>query len=165
MTTPFFAAVDLGSNAFRLMIGHRASIGVSHVIKEVASFREPVRLSHGLHGSTLDDSSLERGWRALERFGKRLQGFEPSRVRAVATNTVRVASNATVFLAKAGVIVLSVQNLAVRNELPLQIKALGNHQVHLLAAFRCKIWRLPCRQTQPESPWTMQKGALKVCAP
>ncbi|RDJ97631.1 Ppx/GppA family phosphatase [Cupriavidus lacunae] len=101
MTTPLFAAVDLGSNAFRMMIGHRAPIGVGHVIKEVASFREPVRLSHGLRGSTLDDSSLERGWRALERFGKRLEGFEPSRVRAVATNTVRVASNATVFLAKA----------------------------------------------------------------
>jgi exopolyphosphatase/guanosine-5'-triphosphate,3'-diphosphate pyrophosphatase len=101
MTTPFYAAVDLGSNAFRMMIGQRAPTGLSPVIKEVASFREPVRLSHGLRGSELDDSSLERGWRALERFGKRLRGFEPSRVRAVATNTVRVASNATVFLAKA----------------------------------------------------------------
>jgi hypothetical protein len=60
MTTPFYAAVDLGSNAFRMMIGRPAPIGVSHVIKEVASFREPVRLSHGLRGSELDDSSLER---------------------------------------------------------------------------------------------------------
>ncbi len=98
MTTPFYAAVDLGSNAFRMMIGQRAP---SHVIKKVASFREPVRLSHGLRGSELDDSSLERGWLALERFGKRLRGFEANRVRAVATNTVRVASNAAVFLAKA----------------------------------------------------------------
>ncbi|MBP0638787.1 Ppx/GppA family phosphatase [Cupriavidus sp. AcVe19-6a] len=99
MTTPHYAAVDLGSNAFRMMIGQPAR--GSRVIREVAFFREPVRLSHGLRGSELDDSSLERGWRALERFGKRLRGFEPSRVRAVATNTVRVASNATVFLAKA----------------------------------------------------------------
>ncbi|RWA56429.1 hypothetical protein AU476_03705 [Cupriavidus sp. UYMSc13B] len=100
MTTPFYAAVDLGSNAFRMMIGQPAR-GGSRVIREVAFFREPVRLSHGLRGSALDDSSLERGWHALERFGKRLRGFEPTRVRAVATNTVRVASNATVFLAKA----------------------------------------------------------------
>ncbi|MDN0073472.1 Ppx/GppA family phosphatase [Crenobacter sp. SG2303] len=99
--SPFYAAVDLGSNAFRMMIGQQVVQDKKPVIQKVETLREPVRLSEGLQGMALDTPALERGWRALERFGKRLRGFEAGRVRAVATNTVRVAENAAEFLAEA----------------------------------------------------------------
>lgn len=96
-----FAAVDLGSNAFRMMIGQRGTQGSHQRIQEVVTLREPVRLSEGLQGNALDRQALQRGWQALERFGERLRGFEAARVRAVATNTVRVAANAAEFLREA----------------------------------------------------------------
>jgi len=99
--SPLFAAVDLGSNAFRMMIVQQVVQDKKRVIQKVETLREPVRLSEGLQGMALDTPALERGWRALERFGKRLRGFEAGRVRAVATNTVRVAQNAAEFLAEA----------------------------------------------------------------
>lgn len=37
----------------------------------------------------------------LERFGERLRSFHPNRVRAVATNTFRVARNTRDFLPRA----------------------------------------------------------------
>ena len=48
----------------------------------------------------LDRASQERGWEALKRFGERLRDFHPDHVRAVATNTLRVAKNAGEFSAK-----------------------------------------------------------------
>ena len=70
-------------------------------IVAVDTLREPVRLCEGLDGDALDSESLQRGWQALSKFGQRLKGFHASRVRAVATNTVRVAANAHEFLAQA----------------------------------------------------------------
>jgi len=99
--TSLFAAIDLGSNAFRMMIGQPVKRNRQWVIEEVKSLREPVRLAEGLHGGALDDLALDRGWQALARFGKKLRGFEPGRVRAVATSAVREAANATRFLSDA----------------------------------------------------------------
>lgn len=42
---PLFAAVDLGSNAFRMMIGQQVKRDQRFVIQEVKTLREPVRLS------------------------------------------------------------------------------------------------------------------------
>jgi exopolyphosphatase/guanosine-5'-triphosphate,3'-diphosphate pyrophosphatase len=96
-----FAAVDLGSNAFRMMIGQPVKRDRRLVIQEVKTLREPVRLAEGFQGKTLDSLALQRGWLALERFGKRLRHFEAGRVRAVATSAVRGADNAALFLAGA----------------------------------------------------------------
>jgi exopolyphosphatase/guanosine-5'-triphosphate,3'-diphosphate pyrophosphatase len=98
---PLFAAIDLGSNAFRLMIGQSVRRNQQMVIQEVKTLREPVRLAEGLHGGALDELALDRGWQALARFGKKLRGFEAGRVRAVATSAVREADNAPLFLASA----------------------------------------------------------------
>ena len=49
----------------------------------------------------LDRASQVRGWDALKRFGERLRDFHPDHVRAVATNTLRVAKNADEFLGEA----------------------------------------------------------------
>jgi exopolyphosphatase/guanosine-5'-triphosphate,3'-diphosphate pyrophosphatase len=96
-----FAAIDLGSNAFRMMIGQSIRRNQKWMIHEVKTLRDPVRLSEGFQGGALDEMALDRGWQALSRFGKKLRGFEPGRVRAVATSAVREADNAQLFLASA----------------------------------------------------------------
>lgn len=99
--TSLFAAIDLGSNAFRMMIGQPVKRNQKWMIQEVKTLREPVRLSEGFQGGALDEMALDRGWQALSRFGKKLRGFEAGRVRAVATSAVREADNAQLFLASA----------------------------------------------------------------
>ncbi|MGW8466172.1 Ppx/GppA phosphatase family protein [Pseudomonas sp. CLCA07] len=96
-----FAAIDLGSNAFRMMIGQSVKRNQKWMIHEVKTLREPVRLSEGFQGGALDEMALDRGWQALSRFGKKIRGFEAGRVRAVATSAVREADNAQLFLASA----------------------------------------------------------------
>lgn len=92
------AAVDLGSNSFRLQVGRV----VGNQIYPLDSLKEPVRLAAGLTADKwLDAAAQRRGLAALARFGERLRGFAPDAVRAVATNTLRVARNAAEFLAQA----------------------------------------------------------------
>jgi exopolyphosphatase/guanosine-5'-triphosphate,3'-diphosphate pyrophosphatase len=49
----------------------------------------------------LDEASQQRAIECLKRFGERLRGLPPEAVRAVGTNTLRVAKNAKEFRAKA----------------------------------------------------------------
>lgn len=92
------AAVDMGSNSFRLQVGRV----VGHQIYPLDALKEPVRLAAGLTADKrLDAKAQRRGLAALARFGERLRGFAPEAVRAVATNTLRVARNAAEFLAQA----------------------------------------------------------------
>lgn len=92
------AAVDLGSNSFRLQVARV----VGKQIYPLDSLREMVRLAAGLGpDKRLDEESQARGLDCLKRFGERLRGFSPHAVRAVATNTLRVARNGSAFLKKA----------------------------------------------------------------
>jgi len=89
------AAVDLGSNSFRLEIG-RFEHG--H-IQRVEYLKETVRQGNGLdkeHNLSLE--AMQRGWDCLARFAERLAGFPRAHVRAVATQTLRDARNREVFL-------------------------------------------------------------------
>lgn len=100
------AAVDMGSNSFRLMIGRvdetPTADGPASQIFQVDALREPVRLAAGLTPDKyLDQPARRRGIDALRRFGDRLRDFPPDQVRAVATNTLRVAKNASEFLIEA----------------------------------------------------------------
>ena len=98
MTHDLIAAVDLGSNSFRLQVGRV----VGNQIYPLDTLKDSVRLAAGLNASKqLDAASQTRGWEALARYGERLRGFEPGAVRAVATNTLRVAKNAPQFLRRA----------------------------------------------------------------
>jgi exopolyphosphatase/guanosine-5'-triphosphate,3'-diphosphate pyrophosphatase len=92
------AAVDLGSNSFRLQVGRV----VDEQIYPLDSLKEPVRLASGLGpDKLLDAQSQARALEALRRFGERLRGLDAGAVRAVATNTLRVAKNASGFLPQA----------------------------------------------------------------
>ncbi len=89
------AAVDLGSNSFRLEIGRQDN---GH-IQRVEYLKETVRLGGGLdedHNLSLD--AMQRGWDCLARFAERLGGFAHAQVRAVATQTLREANNREAFL-------------------------------------------------------------------
>ncbi|WP_341674903.1 exopolyphosphatase [Niveibacterium sp. SC-1] len=89
------AAVDLGSNSFRLMIGR---IEGDQIFAQ-DNLKEPVRLAAGLSSDRMLDASAQaRGLEALRKFGERLRGFRPSEVRAVGTNSLRVAKNSAAFL-------------------------------------------------------------------
>ncbi len=94
-TPPTIAAVDLGSNSFRLQVGRV----VDDQIYPLDSLREPVRLAAGLTADKdLDDAAQARAIECLERFGERLRGLSPGAVRAVGTNTLRVAKNVRAFM-------------------------------------------------------------------
>lgn len=89
------AAIDLGSNSFRLEIGRLDS---GH-IQRIEYLKEPVRQGGDLdEDHNLTPESIERGLKCLARFGERLQGFPASHVRAVATQTLREANNRETFL-------------------------------------------------------------------
>ncbi len=97
-TTETFAAIDLGSNSFHMIVC-RLSNGELHVEDKL---REMVRLGAGLdHKRNLDAETQQRALACLERFGQRLGGIPRQRIRAVGTNTLRVARNAGDFLARA----------------------------------------------------------------
>jgi len=89
------AAVDLGSNSFHLQVGRV----VDDQIYLLDSLREPVRLGAGLtRDKRIDRATQLKALEALSRFGERLRGFPQPAVRAVGTNTLRVAKNAAQFL-------------------------------------------------------------------
>ncbi len=84
------AAVDLGSNSFRLLIAREEG----GQIVPISTHREGVRLAAGLdRDSALSQAKIEEACEALMRFRERLASIPASRVRAVATSTYRVATN------------------------------------------------------------------------
>ncbi|WP_114649611.1 exopolyphosphatase [Pseudothauera hydrothermalis] len=98
MMQELIAAIDLGSNSFRLQVGRI----VNDQIYPLDGLKESVRLAAGLGpDKMLDQAAQLRGIDALRRFNERLSGFPSDSVRAVATNTLRVAKNAPSFLRQA----------------------------------------------------------------
>lgn len=96
---PIYAAVELGSDSFRLHVG-RFEDGV---LRLVASMAEPVRLA-----ATLDEdgmlcaSAMRRALHCLDEFRQALDAWRPQAVRVVATSALRMARNAALFLPAAG---------------------------------------------------------------
>ncbi len=89
------AAVDLGSNSFRLQVARV----VGDQIYPLDALKETVRLAAGLtEDKYLDEAAQQRALACLRRFNERLRGLPPEAVRAVGTNTFRVAKNAKAFL-------------------------------------------------------------------
>lgn len=90
-----FAAVDLGSNSFRLHIG----MYDGERIRIVNTAREPVRLGAGLDADgNLTVQAMKTALDCLGRFSEVLNATQLSAVRVVATNTLRIAKNAQSFI-------------------------------------------------------------------
>jgi exopolyphosphatase / guanosine-5'-triphosphate,3'-diphosphate pyrophosphatase len=95
---PILAALDLGSNSFRLQIAR----AVGDQLYMLDSLREPVRLAAGLSNDKyLDSDSQSRALAALGLFAERLRELPRDAVRAVGTNSLRVAKNAKAFIPQA----------------------------------------------------------------
>ena len=89
------AAVDLGSNSFRLEIGRYQG---GH-IERIEYFKETVRQGVGMdENKMLTAAVMQCGWDCLARFAERLHGFKKQWVCAVATQTLREAKNRDEFL-------------------------------------------------------------------
>lgn len=92
------AAIDMGSNSFRLEIAqvHQGRY------RRIDYLKETVRLGAGLDANgLLNEEAARRGLACLARFAQRLKGFAPAQLRAVATQTLREARNRDAFLARA----------------------------------------------------------------
>jgi exopolyphosphatase / guanosine-5'-triphosphate,3'-diphosphate pyrophosphatase len=95
---PILAAVDLGSNNFRLQIARVEG----DQLYMLDGLRETVRLAAGLTtGKYLDAEAQQRALAALGRFAERLRDLPREAVRAVGTNSLRVAKNAADFIPQA----------------------------------------------------------------
>ena len=93
-----FAALDLGTNNCRLLIGAPTRQG----FRVVDSFSRIVRLGEGLAGSgALSDAAMDRTISALSACAERLQRRPVRRLAAVATEACRRAANGPSFLARA----------------------------------------------------------------
>ena len=99
MTIPeTYAAVDLGSNSFHMVVANVTDGRVQIIDK----LKEMVRLAGGLdENGMFDQETTERALQCLERFGQRIREIPRANIRAVGTNTLRIAENSTAFLRKA----------------------------------------------------------------
>jgi exopolyphosphatase/guanosine-5'-triphosphate,3'-diphosphate pyrophosphatase len=92
------AAVDLGSNSFHLIVAQATDADLIIIDR----LKETVRLAEGLGtGNRLTSEVRSRAIACLERFGQRLRTLRPQHVRAVGTNTLRLARNDEEFRADA----------------------------------------------------------------
>ncbi|CCO44718.1 Guanosine-5'-triphosphate,3'-diphosphate pyrophosphatase [Vibrio nigripulchritudo SOn1] len=97
-TSPLYAAIDLGSNSFHMLV-------VRHIdgsVQTMAKIKRKVRLAAGLNKENeLSAEAMQRGWDCLSLFAERLQDIPPENIRIVGTATLRTATNVDVFLKRA----------------------------------------------------------------
>jgi exopolyphosphatase/guanosine-5'-triphosphate,3'-diphosphate pyrophosphatase len=92
------AAIDMGSNSFRLEIGQVQD----GRYRRHLYLKETVRLGGGLDvDGMLTEEATERGLKCLASFAQTLKASAPMQVRAVATQTLREARNRDQFLLRA----------------------------------------------------------------
>ena len=97
-TNDTFAAVDLGSNSFHMVVARL----VQDPLHIVDRLRERVALAAGLDDKKrLTDDAQARALACIERFGGRVRGMPAENVRAIGTSTLRIARNARAFVTQA----------------------------------------------------------------
>ncbi len=91
-------AIDLGSNSFHMAIAYVKN----GELRKIASMSEKVQLGAGLdERGYLSSEAQDRGLACLSRFMGRLDNVATDRLRVVATNTLRQATNSDEFIVKA----------------------------------------------------------------
>jgi exopolyphosphatase / guanosine-5'-triphosphate,3'-diphosphate pyrophosphatase len=92
------AAIDLGSNSFRLEVGELSG----GRYRRIDYLKETVRLGGGLDANgMLTAEAMVPGIACLRRFASRLGDLSCKHIRAVATQTLREARNRDAFLVRA----------------------------------------------------------------
>ncbi|MFM2486030.1 guanosine-5'-triphosphate,3'-diphosphate diphosphatase [Celerinatantimonas yamalensis] len=98
MVLPLYAAIDLGSNSFHMLIVRE----LGGAIQTVAKVKRKVQLAAGLdENNRLDHGAMTRGWQCLSLFAEQLQDIAPENLIIVATATLRQAVNRDEFISKA----------------------------------------------------------------
>ncbi len=119
---PAFAALDLGTNNCRLLVGAPAGEG----FRVLDSFSRIVRLGEGLHHTgRLSPGAMERALGALHGCAARLARRPVRALRAIATEACRRAANGPEFLAR------------VRDETGLPIDVISTREEAELALESC----------------------------
>jgi exopolyphosphatase / guanosine-5'-triphosphate,3'-diphosphate pyrophosphatase len=94
---PTFAALDLGTNNCRMLVGAPSGDG----FRVLDSFSRIVRLGEGLHYTgALSETAMDRAMAALHACAARLARRPVRRLRAIATEACRRAVNGREFLAR-----------------------------------------------------------------
>ena len=94
-TASAYAALDLGTNNCRLLVGAPASDG----FRVLDSFSRIVRLGEGLHDTgALSSPAMDRAMSALHACANRLSRRPVRRLRAIATEACRRAANGAEFI-------------------------------------------------------------------
>ncbi|WP_339804685.1 exopolyphosphatase [uncultured Marinobacter sp.] len=92
------AAIDMGSNSFHMVVARL----VHGELRTLEKMGEKVQLGAGLDASNcLTEDAQLRALECLGRFAQRLQGMPQAAVQVVGTNALRVARNASAFIARA----------------------------------------------------------------
>jgi exopolyphosphatase/guanosine-5'-triphosphate,3'-diphosphate pyrophosphatase len=92
------AAIDLGSNSFRLLIARIKGRKMRTIAKRLV----PVRLGQGLGSSgRLSPEATDRAITALEEFNGEMAGYNIDHCRSCGTEALRKAANAPAFLLRA----------------------------------------------------------------
>ena len=103
---PVFAALDLGTNSFHLIVARMHPTGRFEVLSREKAM---VRLGHGGGDmKVIEPAALERATAALERMS-RVAAAHNAPLRAVATSAVREARNADAFIAAAASVGVTVE--------------------------------------------------------
>lgn len=91
----YYAALDLGSNSFHLIITRADGSSM----QTIDSVKHMVRLGEGLDDDgRLSQASIVRGLEALAQMEQMLRHIPREQIRVVATNTLRVAENGADFI-------------------------------------------------------------------
>ena len=93
---PVLAAIDIGSNALRLVI---ADVEGEHKVSVLESSREPVRLGRDVFASgVITDETIRQAAEAFGRFRETINRHNALMTRAVATSALREAMNRDLFV-------------------------------------------------------------------
>jgi exopolyphosphatase/guanosine-5'-triphosphate,3'-diphosphate pyrophosphatase len=119
---PLYAAVDLGTNNCRLLVAEPRG----QSFRVVDSYSQIARLGEGLHDSgRLSDAAVERAMSALHAIRNKLKHHGVGRVRCIATEACRKASNGAEFIRR------------VQSETGLTFKVIGAKEEARLATIGC----------------------------
>ena len=96
--SPYFAAVDLGSNSFHMVIARIQNGQVEIIDRE----KEMVQIARGVKkDGHLNLAAQTRAFECLHRFSERLRDIPVEQIRAVGTKTLRSTSKSKSFIKKA----------------------------------------------------------------
>lgn len=95
--TQLFAALDLGSNSFHLLLARRSGDG----FETVERIKEKVQLLSGFRDGRLAAPAMARGRACLARFAQRLAAVPREHLRVAGTHALREADNRADFTAAA----------------------------------------------------------------